>query len=99
MTDTGLLCRHFSRIGARLKISDASAWQREKVRIDVGQDRSGEYFDIRCHAEFLPEILDIQPAGRHLLLMVRDGQEKSKYLLGYDERGWFAAAVPDAYVR
>jgi len=94
MTTTDYLCRHFSRMGARLKIQGPGARQGEKVRIDVGRDRDGEFFDVRCQDGVLPEILDVQPASRHLVLMVRDGEDKNKFLLGRDERHWFAAAVP-----
>ena len=94
MTTTEYLCRHFSRIGARLKIQEPNARQSVKVRIDVGRDRSGEFFDIRCFEGVVPEILDVQPPLRHLVLMVRDGEFKNKFLLGHDERHWFAAAVP-----
>ena len=94
MTTTEYLCRHFSRIGARLKIQEPNARQSVKVRIDVGRDRSGEFFDIRCLEDVVPEILDVRPTSRHLVLMVRDGEFKNKFLLGHDERHWFAAAVP-----
>ena len=94
MTNTEYLCRHFSRIGARLRIQEPNARQSVKVRIDVGRDRSGEFFDIRCLEDVVPEILDVRPASRHLVLMVRDGEFKNKFLLGHDERHWFAAAVP-----
>jgi hypothetical protein len=94
MTTTEYLCRHFSRMGARVKVQGPGARQVEKVRIDVGRDRDGEYFDVRCHAGFIPEILDVRPDSRHLVLMVRDGGDKNKFLLGRDERHWFAAAVP-----
>ena len=53
MTTTEYLCRHFSRVGARLKIQAPRAWQREKVRIDVGRDRDGEFFDVRCQDSLL----------------------------------------------
>lgn len=94
MTSTEYLCRHFSRMGARLQIRVPHARQSEKVRIDVGRDRGGEFFDIRCQEGVVPEILDVQPAAHHLVLMVRDGGAKNKFLLGRDERHWFAAAVP-----
>jgi hypothetical protein len=42
------------------------------------------------------EVLDIRPRDRHLLLMVADGKEKAKYLMGHDERHWFAAAIPES---
>ena len=41
-------------------------------------------------------MLDVQPADRHLLLMVRGRDEKSKFLCGHDERHWFVAAVPES---
>jgi hypothetical protein len=94
MTATDYLCRHFSRIGARLKLQEAAAFQWEKIRIDISRDRDGEYFDLRCRQGFHPEVLEVRRDSRHLVLMVRDGVLKNKYLLGYDERHWFAAAVP-----
>src|SRR5580693_372487 len=94
MTTTEYLCRHFSRMGARLKVQAPGVRQGEKVRIDVGRDRDGEFFDVRCQDGIIPEILDVRPASRHLVLMVLDGEDKNKFLLGRDERHWFAAAVP-----
>jgi len=88
------LCRHFSRMGARLKMQRPGVRQGERVRIDVGRDRDGEFFDVRCQDGVAPEILDVQPASRHLVLMVRAGGDKNKFLLGRDERHWFAAAAP-----
>src|SRR5262249_3204991 len=99
MTSIEVLCRHFSRMGARLRIQEPLTRQREKVRIDVSRDNHGEFFDIRCQDGDLPEILDVQRPTRHLVLMVRDGNNKNKFLLGHDERHWFAAAVPGDYVR
>jgi hypothetical protein len=86
-------------MGARLKIQGPIVRQAERVRIDVRKDDEGEFFDVRCHDGVVPEILDVQPAARHLVLMVRDGRAKNKFLLGHDERHWFAAAVPGNDVR
>ena len=96
---TEVLCRHFSRMGARLKVRGPGARQGESVRIDVGRDRDGEFFDVRCEDGLVPEILDVQPAARHLVLMVRDGRAKNKFLLGHDERHWFAAAAPGNHLK
>src|SRR5207253_3034906 len=41
-------------------------------------------------------VLDVQRADRHLLLLVREGVEKSKFLCGHDERHWFVAAIPES---
>jgi hypothetical protein len=38
MTANEVVCRHFSRMGARLKIRGPDARQQEKVRIDVATD-------------------------------------------------------------
>jgi hypothetical protein len=81
-------------MGARVLVRGRAPRQAEKVRIDVARDRTGEFFDIRCEEGVAPEILDVQPASRHLVLMVRDGAARNKFLLGRDERHWFAAAVP-----
>ena len=94
MSTREFLVRHFSRMGARVLVHESRAAQQVKVRIDVARDRSGEFFDIRCQQEVAPEILDVQPRLRHLVLMVRDGADRNKFLLGHDERHWFAAAVP-----
>lgn len=99
MTTTELLCRHFSRMGARVKLEGPRRLQEEIVRIDIGRDVDGEYFDIRCQSGVMPEILHVEPRARHLLLMVRDGRWKNKFLLGHDERHWFASAVPGDSIR
>ena len=63
------------------------------------RNRRGEYFDITFAGE--PgevdlEVIDIRLRDRHLLLLARSAGEKSKFLLGHDERHWFVAAVPEA---
>ncbi len=93
------LRRHFSRMGVRVLVRGPGPRQQEKIRINVERDRSGEFFDIRSEEGVVPEILDVQPSIRHLVLMVRDGSLKNKFLLGHDERHWFAAAVPGDSVR
>ncbi|MGD0737463.1 MAG: hypothetical protein ABR976_20220 [Terracidiphilus sp.] len=93
------LRRYFSRMGARVLVRGPGPRQREMIRINIGRDRSGEFFDIRSEAGVVPEILDVQPSTRHLVLMIRDGGLKNKFLLGHDERHWFAAAVPGDNVR
>lgn len=44
------------------------------------------------------QVLEAKSKERHLLLMITDGEtgEKAKYLMGHDERHWFAAAVPES---
>src|SRR5580693_3833460 len=94
MTTQEYLCRHFARMGARVVVRGPRPRQRTKIAIDVGRDRSGEVFVIGCEDEVAIEVLDVQPRSHHLVLMVREGSEKHKFLLGRDERHWFAAAVP-----
>jgi hypothetical protein len=66
--------------------------------LDVQTDRRGEFFEIARlpGADAAVEVLDVQPADRHLLLLVREGKDKSKYLCGHDERHWFVAGIPES---
>ena len=98
--DTDFLTSKFLRIGARLKVANRP--QRRfrtvvDVSLDIGSDRRGEFFEITPRPGTAAEVsvLDVQPADRHLLLMVREGSEKHKYLCGHDERHWFVAGIPE----
>jgi len=97
---TSILNTKFARIGARLKLADrpTRSWRAAGVAsLDVQADRDGEFFEIACSPGAQAEIavLDVQPAERHLLLLVREGKAKSKFLCGHDERHWFVAAIPE----
>jgi hypothetical protein len=92
---TEVLERRFAAIGARLNVVGPPAGA---PRIDVGSDARGEFFDVRFAASGRPvelEVVDVNRTDRHLLLLVRDGEEKSKFLCGHDERHWFVAAIPE----
>ena len=92
---TEVLERRFAAIGARLNVVGPPAGA---PRIDVGSDARGEFFDVRFARFGGPvelEVVDVDRHDRHLLLLVRDGEEKSKFLCGHDERHWFVAAVPE----
>ncbi len=98
--DTEFLTHKFNRIGARLKIADRPAGRFRTeglVSFDVRTDRRGEFFEISPQPGAVAEIevLDTQPSERHLLLLVREGAEKNKYLCGHDERHWFVAGIPE----
>lgn len=100
MATQEVLRRHFARMGARVAIGDASLLREgEDVRIDIGRDEEGEFFDLRFRRGCAPEVLDVRPDSRHMVLMVRAERAKNKFLLGHDERHWFAAAVPGESVR
>jgi hypothetical protein len=100
--DTTNLLKKFARIGARIKVADRPTRRFRAtagvLSLDVQADRNGEFFEVVSPGGTYPEVavLDVQPADRHLLLMVREGGEKHKYLCGHDERHWFVAAVPEA---
>jgi hypothetical protein len=98
--NSAILDTQFSRIGARLKVGDRPTGRRRAtgaLSLDVQTDRKGEFFELvrEPGADALVEVLDVRPADRHLLLLVREGGDKSKYLCGHDERHWFVAALPD----
>jgi hypothetical protein len=99
--DTNLLDTKFARIGARLKVADRPSRRSRTsgvIILDVQTDRKGEFFEIVRQAGVEAEIavLDVQPADRHLLLLVREGKDKSKFLCGHDERHWFVAGIPES---
>ena len=84
--------RRFAAIGARVKLERV----RSAPRIDVGIDRRGEFFALRVPGDRdAVSIVDADRDDRCLLLLVRDGGEKSKFLCGFDERHWFVAAIPE----
>jgi hypothetical protein len=93
--DNQIIERMFGRIGARVKIGDDVS-RRHPAGIDIATDKRGEYFDIRVeptdNVEY--EVIDSQPALRHLLLMARRENGKQRFLCGHDERHWFVCAVP-----
>jgi hypothetical protein len=99
--DTNLLDIKFARIGARLKVADRPTRRSHTsgvISLDVQADRKGEFFEIvrQPGAEAEVAVLDVQPADRHLLLLVREGKDKSKFLCGHDERHWFVAGIPES---
>jgi len=90
----------FARIGARLKVTAEPSRRgrpADVVTLDVGADRRGEFFEILRPPEVAAalEVLDVRPADRHLLLLVREAGQKNKFLCGHDERHWFVAALPE----
>jgi hypothetical protein len=93
--NTEVLERHFAAMGARVRLEGTVAGA---PRIDVRADGRGEYFDISFADDGQSvslEVVDLDRASRHLLLLARVGAEKSKFLCGHDERHWFVAAVPE----
>ena len=101
--DSSLLERKFENMGARVKFTDRSSTIRRNaissgsIRLNVLSDNKGEFFEVAGDAPEV-QVLDVQPSDRHLLLLVRneDGKSKSKFLCGHDERHWFVAAIPEA---
>src|SRR3984957_9689064 len=98
--NTNLLDTKFARIGARLKVAERPTRRNRTasvISLDVQADRKGEFFEIvrRPGTEAEIAVLDVQPADRHLLLLVREGKDKSKFICGHDERHWFVAGIPE----
>lgn len=85
-----VLERGFSRIQARLRVVDAP----RDFAVDIARDSQGELFELKLSGETTAQVVDSRPDLRHLLLLVRNGPDKLKYLCGHDERHWFAAAIP-----
>lgn len=88
----------FARIGARVKVREGAGRGRggRGFTVDVQRDREGEFFLLEGRGEEQRvEVVDREPAERHLLLMVEAEGFKQKFLCGHDERHWFVAAVPE----
>lgn len=93
--------KHFASIGARAKVNRVEKQQivrgrlvqTEALRIDILNDRRGEYFQFAV-TEDVPEVevLQVVPKDRHLLLYTTEAQ---RFLCGHDERHWFVAAVEE----
>lgn len=94
--------RHFEKIGARVRLTEGVVPRRRAtgglVTLDVQKDAKGEFFDVSTlpNAQAAVEVLDVQPADRHLLILVRENDQKHKFLCGHDERHWFVAAIPES---
>jgi hypothetical protein len=88
-----VLERRFAAMGARLSLPERP-W-RGAPRIDVAPGGFAIGF-AGGDSEIEVEVIDVSPEDRHLLLLVRDGDEKSKFLCGHDERHWFVAAIPES---
>ena len=75
--------RQFAKIGARASVrNDARRNADTGVRIDIGHDLEGEFFDIavpRGSTSGLV-VVDTQPRLRHLLLLSRQDDDKRKFL-------------------
>jgi len=90
---TEVLERHYAVIGAPVKIESAPFGT---PRLDVHTDTRGEHVVIGGVDDDTAEVVNVDRAGRHhLLLLTRSGDEKSKFLCGHDERHWFVAAIPE----
>jgi hypothetical protein len=106
--DLPALRKKFARIGARLRLRELLPGRRPGsatiidsgiARLNVVKDDQGEVFEIEATRKQPPElsVLDVQPADRHLLLLMRHSEgQKSKFLCGHDERHWFVAGIPES---
>lgn len=96
--ETATIEKKFNYIGARIKFSEPRRFDNRPFTIDIKKDKAGEFYDVRAKEEIKMMILDAQKDDRHLLLMIKDPEQKrastSKFLCGHDERAWFTCAVP-----
>jgi len=93
MSKIELLERRFATICATLRV-DAGPWL-GAPRIDVDEALGFELGFAGRGEQADAEVVDVAPADRHLLLLVRREDSKAKFLCGHDERHWFVAAIPE----
>lgn len=84
--------RRFAEMGARVSVRDGGP----NPSLNVLRDKKGEFFTITADPEAGLHVVNIDAKDRHLLLVVGDGNDKSKFLCGHDERHWFVAAIPES---
>lgn len=82
----------FNKMGVDCEIS------RGELQVDVHNHyvngRQKPCFFINTNVPL--QVLDVDIKDRHLVLMARaSAHEKPKFLCGFDERGWFTAALPE----
>ena len=96
------IANHFARMGARFRLvqPDLKSFRRWTLdyTLDLAHDKRGQIFEL-CGvparlAELDVQVLQCGKAERHLLLLVKTGETKDRFLCGHDEREWFVAAVP-----
>ena len=93
MSKIELLERRFATIGATLRV-DAARGSVPRASTSTTRSASSSASPAAVR-EAEAEVVDVAPADRHLLLLVRREGEKSKFLCGHDERHWFVAAIPE----
>jgi len=94
----------FARIGARVNVRVTPRLARggaanPPVSVDIRRDDDGEFFDVWRRSDVQLDVVDAVANDRHLLLVVREphvaAERHERFLCGFDERSWFAAAVPE----
>jgi hypothetical protein len=98
--------RQFEKMGADLRLintprpAEPNAEARRRFGSFVRARRplsvnvvDGEFI-ISKDEDVTVRVVDVDPKGRHLLLMSEIDGAKEKFLCGHDERDWFVAAVP-----
>lgn len=96
------IANHFARMGARFRLvqPDLKSFRRWTLdyTLDLTRDKRGQIFELCGEptrlAELDVQVLQCGKAERHLLLLVKTGETKDRFLCGHDEREWFVAAVP-----
>jgi hypothetical protein len=88
------IAKKFEKMGARLRVSALKNPRGRPFVLDIRKDGKGEFFDLQINDLESCEVVNIDPADRHLLLAIQSGNgTKEKFLCGHDERHWFAAGV------
>jgi hypothetical protein len=100
--NTDSIAKHFARMGARFRpvLPDPKSFRRWSIdyTLDLTHDKRGQIFELCAQPDRLAgldvQVLQCGKVERHLLLLVKTGETKDRFLCGHDEREWFVAAVP-----
>jgi hypothetical protein len=113
MINTSVLTRQFEEMGARVSFTERDVEEQAFYSRQRGMRRMSDRnipttvdikrgkFQIDVGPDSSIYVVDLDEAGRHLLLSViqKNGHIKdhSKFLCGHDERNWFVAGVPATF--
>lgn len=97
-----MLENQFEAIGASIEVEEATrmtgSWrnpelvpQPDVVSVNVVDGT----FKIRRGAPWDLQVLNVDAADRHLVLLAKNGRDKRRFLCGHDERDYFVAAIPE----
>jgi len=85
----------FKAMGAQVQVRPPVTSPRvREPRLSVNVSRGG-IFTLIAPEHSILQVLDLRPSEKQMLLFANVDGQKSRFLVGHDEKDWFVAAVPE----